>query len=63
MKVGDLVRHRSPTPGKRDTMEYPNAFGIVVGFDDDHDPVVCFAYRRDPAAFYLDDIEVIDESR
>ena len=61
MQVGDLVRH--VVAGKREDMKYPNELGIVVGFDDDHDPVVCFAYRRDPAAFYLDDVEVINESR
>jgi len=61
VQVGDLVRH--VVAGKREDMKYPNEFGIVVGFDDDHDPVVYFAYRRDHAAFYLGDVEVVNESR
>ena len=61
VKVGDLVRHAAA--GNREDMKYPNEVGIVIGFDSEHDPIVYFTYRRSANAFYLGDVEVINESR
>jgi hypothetical protein len=61
MQVGDLVRHA--TMGNRKDMKYPNEVGIVVGFDSEYDPIIYFTYRNSAVAFYLGDVEVINESR
>lgn len=58
MKVGDLV--------KCDIGQYPESnhrVGVITGFDEDNDPVVCYydgEPRTDP--FYRHHLEVINES-
>ena len=54
MRVGDLVRYR---------MGY-SYLGLVVGFDDDGDPIIEF-FDQDmlSTAYYITDIEVVSESR
>ena len=56
MKVGDLVR----------LLQEPKTLGIVVGFDDDDDPMVRYIGRmRDlyPEAVYAHAVEVLSECR
>ena len=61
MKVGDLVKYRELLEPRR-TNDTDMTSGIVVGFDRDHDPIVYFICRKDAAAYYQDDIEVLNES-
>ena len=53
MKVGDLVRRK----------RYASlGLGVVLGFDEEGDPIVYFQDRqRGYNSFYSDDIEVINE--
>ena len=54
MNVGDLVRY---TAG-------PMNLGLVVDFDKDGDPIVeFFDHGLASAAYYIADIEVVNESR
>jgi len=53
MKIGDLVKYQGDD-------DRP---GIVVGFDDDGDPIVHFFYDGESAAYFKRNIEVISESR
>ena len=55
MNVGDLVRRKS----------YANlGLGIILGFDEEGDPIVHFQDdQRAYGSFYSDDIEVISENR
>ena len=55
MKVGDLVRRKG----------YASlGLGIVLGFDEEGDPIVYFQDRqRGYNSFYSDDIEVVNEGR
>jgi hypothetical protein len=57
MKVGDLV--------KCDLGDYPEEIhrvGVITGFDEDDDPVVCY-YNETPLTepFYRYHVEVINE--
>ena len=54
MKIGDLVIYR---------LNDDDRPGIVVGFDDDGDPIVHFFYDGESAAYFKRNIEVISESR
>jgi len=54
MKVGDLVKYR---------LNDDDRPGIIMGFDEDGDPIVHFFYEESAAAYLSDDIEVISESR
>jgi len=68
MKVGDLV---APTRGSRKDAGY---MGVIVGYDEDDDPIVLWN-KRDPQAVderwagqyalpeYRNSVEVINESR
>ena len=59
MKVGDLVHY-----DKGSDWGYKNTGpGVVVGFDEDDDPIVYFALKGVSAAYLRADIEVISESR
>jgi hypothetical protein len=53
MKIGDLVKYQGDD-------DRP---GIIMGFDEDGDPIVHFFYEESAAAYLSDDIEVISESR
>jgi hypothetical protein len=61
MKVGDLVKHWHDAD-----YDY-QPLGIVVDFDADGDPIISFiesaALLSRGQAYYIDDIEVVNESR
>ena len=64
MKVGDLVVYKAQRPEFADDTL---GFGIVLGFDKDHDPLIYFNLDLTPTpggdAFFGYDVEVISESR
>ena len=55
MKVGDLVRYRADL--------HDLGLGIVLGFDEDEDPLVHFQFAKSPklggVLYYSDNIRVI----
>ena len=59
MKVGDLV--------KCDIGQYPEEgvrLGIITGFDEDDDPIVCYSdlnHTPQSEPFYRDHVEAINE--
>ena len=59
MKVGDLVRYRSRSD------RYALGLGIVLGFDENDDPLVHFPGIEDPKPggilYYSINIEVVSE--
>lgn len=58
MKVGDLVRYSHTD----DRDAWPP--GIIIGFDEDADPIVWFTDApQQPAAYFRQDMEVIGENR
>ena len=61
MKVGDLVKYIHHE--HRETL----GLGLVLGFDDDDDPLIHFCFDGTPSpggdAFFSHDVEVINESR
>ena len=61
MKVGDLVQFTNEQGW--DMNDDPMTNGVVVGFDKDNDPIVFFTCRNDTAAYYENDIKVLNESR
>jgi hypothetical protein len=61
VKVGDLV-HYPDAPIRTWDNEEPLNNGIVVGFDHEDDPIVYFPAKGKPAAYYMRDIEVLNES-
>jgi len=59
MKVGDLVHYdKGSSWGYRGTGP-----GVVVGFDEDGDPIVYFSFKQASDAYLKADIEVISENR
>jgi|ETNvirnome_2_300_1030623.scaffolds.fasta_scaffold60929_2 hypothetical protein len=61
--VGDLVKYIG-----RHAMSLNWQAGLVTGFDEDDDPIVLFFGREPPdtpmgSPFFMQDIEVISESR
>tara|TARA_R110000824_G_scaffold171379_9_gene348900 strand:+ start:97 stop:294 length:198 start_codon:yes stop_codon:yes gene_type:complete len=65
MKIGDLVIYKRDTPN--DACTRPMGVGIVLGFDEDGDPLVHFQDDDAPTvggdAYFSTNIEVINESR
>ena len=61
MNVGDLVVYKC----RKDVNPPDLGTGIVVGFDHEMDPIIVFYGGPNPhrQAFYIDDIEVVSESR
>ena len=71
MNVGDLVKHVFRKAGDMAALPGANIVcdensrpvtGIVVGLDEDGDPIVLFNDREEAAAYYKRDVEVISES-
>lgn len=61
MKLGDLVQYKDPKDGRGENdTEMTN--GVVVGFDNENDPIVYFTCRKTANAYLKDDIEVLNES-
>ena len=59
MKVGDLVHYDKGSDwGYKKT-----GVGLIVGFDEDDDPIVYFSFRESVDAYLKADIEVINEGR
>ena len=69
MKVGDLVKFGNIYNGCELNQRLAiylgddDRPGIIMGFDEDGDPIVHFFYEESAAAYLSDDIEVISESR
>ena len=64
MKVGDLVKYIGHLANQLPLWQA----GLVTGFDEDDDPIVLFFGREPPdtpmgSPFFMQDIEVISESR
>tara|TARA_Y100000310_G_scaffold299564_1_gene334520 strand:- start:320 stop:502 length:183 start_codon:yes stop_codon:yes gene_type:complete len=59
VKVGDLVKY---VDGGRGPNDFAMTNGVVVGFDKENDPIVFFTCRSTAAAYYENDIEVLNES-
>ena len=60
MKLGDLVKYVDTGRTLADDFAMTN--GVVVGFDKENDPIVFFTCRSTAAAYYENDIEVLNES-
>ena len=61
MKLGDLVKYVDLGRERRDD-DFLMTNGVVVGFDEDSDPIVFFTCRSTAAAYYENDIEILNES-
>ena len=61
MQVGDLVRCNIGDGGDADSDGF--RVGIITGFDEDDDPIVCY-YNQKPYndTFYRYHVEVINEA-
>ena len=55
MKVGDLVRWKG--------LNFRTFLGIIVGFDDENDPIVKSCGSGITIAHWRDSLEVLSESR
>jgi len=67
MKVGDLVLYTGfPHSVTIKGDPFNMGFGIVLGFDEDGDPLIHFQGEKRPASggvvYYSDRIEVVNES-
>ena len=60
MKLGDLVKYVDTGRTLADDFAMTN--GVVVGFDKEDDPIVFFTCRKTAAAYYENDIEVLNEN-
>ena len=63
MKLGDLVKYKDPKDGRggRGGNDTHMTNGVVVGFDKEDDPIVFFTCRSTAAAYYENDIEILNE--
>jgi len=64
MKVGDLVAYKARRPEWADDTL---GLGIILGFDEDHDPLIYFNLDSTPSpggdAFFDYDVEILNENR
>jgi len=61
MRVGDLVKYNAH---HHDSV-FLGEVGVVVGLDEDGDPIVCFPgfVNTSPLPWYADQLEVVSASR